>query len=399
LATLAVCAFSRLLHWNERNTLNGRIVVLGTFFNVGWFRSHITPLARSGVREVFLVTDCFVEPCERVRQIIPPRWLQRIIGRAAAKALFVVLVALRYRPDVYMGYHIVPGAITALMIGKLFGSRVCYQMTGGPIEVIGGGYQNENLIMKGLGQGSAAVERLALAVIRNFDLVVVRGNKAKEYLQGHAVRAKVTIIPGSVASLAWRGYEERQYDMVFVGRLAEIKQPLQYVEIVAAVSKSIDNLKAIIIGDGPLLNEVRAHATALNVQNHLVAMGKQDNVEPFLVASRVFVLTSRSEGLSIAMAEAMAAGTVPVVANVGELGDLVVDGTSGWLITPNDINSYAAVIVRTLKDIELWGKLSRTAQEAAQRYNGVNAVAGRWAEEFDCAATSEKEAITRAKGA
>ena len=63
-------------------------------------------------------------------------------------------------------------------------------------------------------------------------------------------------------------------------------------------------------------------------------------MESILIRSKIFVLTSRTEGLSIAMAEAMASGVVPVVANVGDLADLVVDGVTGFLVTLDNVPEF-----------------------------------------------------------
>ena len=359
--------------------------MLGTFFNVGWFRSHIIPLTKSGVDEVILVTDSMIESHSRVRFVCPPTWLVRIVGRAAAKGLYLIAVCIRRRPDLIMGYHIFPGAITALAIGRMFRCPVCYQMTGGPIEVIGGGCYNENSVMKNLTYPSNLLENLALSIVRKFDLVVIRGKLARSYLIDNTVTSQLAIIPGSVNvdNVPWRSYEERQYDLIFVGRLTEIKQPLQFVEIVAKAAKSKTDIRALLLGDGPLMAELVDYAARCGISGNITVMGKINFVEPYLADSRIFVMPSRSEGLSIAMAEAMAAGTVPVVANVGELGDLVLDGKNGWLIEPNDVAQYADRIVTLLENHDLWTTFSQAGRETVNNYNSVDAVTLRWKTELN----------------
>lgn len=391
--TLACCWLSRFLRKKRSCTNIRRIVVIGTFYNLGWYRSHIIPLAKSEVDEVIVVTDFKLESYEKVRFKIPPKWMVAMIGRAGAKCVSLAIVAICDRPDIYIGYHIFPGAISALAIGCLSGRPVCYQMTGGPIEIIGGGFSNENILMKNLGTHSPTVEKMALAVVGKFDMVVVRGNKAKKFLLEHCSYPLVSVIPGSVVGLEWRTYEERRYDLIFVGRLAEIKQPHQFVEIVAEIAKVFRDVKAIMVGDGPLMQYVLEHAAKLNIQNNITMAGRQGKVEPFLLDARIFVLTSRSEGLSIAMAEAMAAGCVPVVADVGELEDLVVEGNNGWLIPPNDVPEYSRKIGKLLEDRHLWKTFSVAAVAGALRYANVDAVANRWCEELNKVATHHCESL------
>ena len=98
----------------------------------------------------------------------------------------------------------------------------------------------------------------------------------------------------------------------------------------------------------------------------------------FLACSKIFVLPSRYEGLAIAMMEAMAAGTVPVVADVGDLGDLVIDGVNGYLVEPNNIDEYIKRVVLLLQDQALWRKYSLRAIEDANKRCDVEVISGKW---------------------
>lgn len=355
----------------------GRIIVTGTFHNPNWYLSHVRPLSLSGVGEVILVVDRPQLALEGVRFVCPPRWAAKLFTRAGAKALWLLGAGLRYRPDLYMGYHLMPGAGSALVAGRLLGRPTCYQMTGGPTEVIGGGAGQDSGPQSWLGGGSRFLERLAIGVVRQFDLVVVRGHKAKSFLHDRGVRCEIAIITGSIVP---RGDHSRRrdIDMVYVGRLAKVKQPWQFVEVLAAVRKSIPAVTGMMIGQGPLMADLRRQAQRLGVGDNIQFVGKSSDVEAILSRCKVFLLTSRSEGLSIAMAEAMAAGAVPVVADVGELADLVTDGQNGYLVTPDRIDRYAGLVVSLLKDRDLRHRCSAAAAQAAHQYCTVNMVAERW---------------------
>ena len=163
----------------------GRIMVTGTFFNPNWYLSHVTPLSRGRVQEVILVTDAPEIPLERVRFSRWPGWLARLLGRTGARAVWMFILACRYRPDLYMGYHLGPGACTVLVIGRLMGRPTCYQMTGGPVELVSGGIHSVEGLGGCLKHPSRTIEAMALAVVRQYELVVVRGSKAKQFLAIH----------------------------------------------------------------------------------------------------------------------------------------------------------------------------------------------------------------------
>src|SRR5207245_3851551 len=128
----------------------------------------LEPLACCGVCEVIVVTDMPQVAPERVTVLCPSTRLVRVLGRAGAKLVLMWRAGRRWQPCLYMGYHLFPAGLSALVVARLQGRPAAYQMTGGPLEVLGGGYSNENVLMSALGRPSRFLERLALAVIRDF---------------------------------------------------------------------------------------------------------------------------------------------------------------------------------------------------------------------------------------
>lgn len=354
------------------------VVVTGTFYNYNWFLSHAKPLARSGFGDVVFVADEPLIAPPGVRVECPPRWLARIGGRAISKLIWMLVVGVRQRPAVYMGYHLFPGALTALIVARILGRSACYQMTGGPVEVLGGGCFNENRLMSGLGRPSEFLERLAMAVVREFELVVVRGSNARRFLNERGLDGTIEIITGSTEPAEARPIAGRCYDLIFVGRLTAIKQADQFVSIVAAIARTRSMVRAAIVGEGPELESLRVQAARMGVERNVEFLGRRDDVMDLLSRSKVFVLTSRSEGLSIALAEAMGCGVPAVVADVGELGDLVRNGENGWLIPSGEIDAYAMRILELIGDEQRWNHYSRAAAEAAETLTSVDNVARRW---------------------
>lgn len=358
----------------------GRILVTGTFYNPNWYLSHIMPLCRTGVKEVIVVTDCPQASLDRVRFTCWPGWLAKILGRVVARAFWLIGSGLRYRPDLYMGYHLGPGACTTLVVGRLMGRPTCYQMTGGPVEIMGGGVYAAEGIGAPLRKPSRIIEMMALAVVRQFDLIVVRGTKAKEFLASHGIRKSVVVITGSVGEHLLPATNHRDIDVIFVGRLSPVKQVHQFIAIVGVLMRTVADIRAVIVGEGPLRADLQARTAQLGLTGNIEFLGQRKDVSALLARSRVFVLTSVSEGLSIAMAEAMAAGAVPVVADIGELRDLVTDGVNGYLIESGDIEEYARKVMSLLRDETLWKQQSRRAMDVARKHCDIAVVSEKWRE-------------------
>jgi glycosyltransferase involved in cell wall biosynthesis len=371
---------SRLLRRRAapRARLSGRILVIATFHNPNWFHAHVRPLVRSGVGEVILVCDELVELAEGVRFECPPRALAAVLTRAGAKLAWALRCAFKYRPDLYMGFHIFPGALSALLLARLFGRPACYQDTSGPLELAGGGWHGENRLLRALQRPSAIVERLVNPLVDEFDSVVVRGSGAQAYVRGIGYGGTMAVITGSVAPAAWLDFPERSIDLAFVGRLAEVKRPERFIAVAAQLAKALPHLRAAIIGTGPLLEPMKALARELGVESNVEFLGQRSDVDELIARSRVFLLTSRSEGLSIAMLEAMASGAVPVVSDVGDLADIVEHGCNGYLVAQDDIAGYSHAALGLLTDAALWRRLSSEARACSLETAGVEAIAARW---------------------
>jgi glycosyltransferase involved in cell wall biosynthesis len=250
-------------------------------------------------------------------------------------------------------------------------------MTGGSVEWLGGGYANENFLMNALGRPSRVLEALALAVIREFDLVVVRGQRARRHLAEMGVDQRIALITGSIRpSDGTRS--TRPIDLIFVGRLAPIKQPELFVQIVERLARSRASLRTMMIGAGPELDSLQREAARLGIRENIEFLGYRTDVSEFLRQSKVFVLTSRSEGMSIALLEAMGCGVPGVAADVGELSDVLVSGVNGWLVRPNDLEGYVQRISELLDDPVRWQQLSSAAREAATELSCIKNVARRW---------------------
>jgi glycosyltransferase involved in cell wall biosynthesis len=358
---------------------SGCILVIGTFHNPNWFHSHIRPLVRSGIGDVILVCDEVVEPANGVCFECPPRWLATLLSRAAAKFLWAIRCGFRYRPDLYMGYHIFPAAVMALVLARLFGRPACYQDTSGSLELEGGGWQMDNRILAALQRPSAYVERLVIGMVREFDSVVVRGSGAEAYIRDIGYRGTLAVITGSVeAPVAWRDFSQRTIDLAFVGRLMEDKRPDRFIAVAAALAKERARMRAVVIGDGPQSEALKSLVRELGIEANVEFLGKREDVVDLLALSRVFVLPSRSEGVSIAMLEAMAAGAVPVVANVGDLADFVQSDVTGFIVAQDDIAGYTQAALRLLSSEDLWRRCSTRSRASAVARSGIDAIEKRW---------------------
>jgi len=346
-----------------RRGQSGKVLVIGTFHNPNWFLSHITPLASCGVEEIIVVGDGYLQEWPNVRMIVPSPIVARLLSRSVAKLIWGFWCALKYRPDLYMGYAIFPAATWALVLARIFGRKCCFQLTSGKLELEGGGYLAENRLLSSLGSPSHFAERLAFALTRQMDQIIVRGSKAEKYVRDLGFPGDIVTITGSVnAPDSIVGFDSRNIDLIFVARLTMRKRPDRFVKVVHLVKERVPDVSAVIVGDGPQSAAIQAQIRENGLSRTIKMLGLRKDVQELVGRSRFFVLTSRWEGLSIALLEAMSAGAVPIASDVGDLADVVSNGKTGYLFYEDDIDRFADAIVELIRKPSDWA-----TQSAASR--------------------------------
>ena len=361
----------------------GRILVIGTFHNPNWFFAHLEPLARCSASEVVLVADGHTGDIEGLTVIVPHPLASKVLSRAGAKFLWSIGYAIRHRPDLYMGYAIFPAATTALILGRLFRRPACFQVTSGKLELEGGGNRAENKVLSALGTPSPWIEKLAFALTRQFELLIVRGGRAEQYIRDFGGKNRIETITGSVEMPATcPPVAARSIDVIFVGRLTERKRADRFINVMHKVARDHPDVHAAIVGDGPDTEALQRQAADLGLEKQIEFLGLRSDVLDLQLKSRIFALTSRWEGVSIAMLEAMSCGTVPVVSDVGDLRDVVTSGDNGFVFDEDDIDSFAETISGLLADEARLAALSAAARKTVEDRCSREAVTRRWGDTF-----------------
>jgi glycosyltransferase involved in cell wall biosynthesis len=107
------------------------------------------------------------------------------------------------------------------------------------------------------------------------------------------------------------------------------------------------------VADKSFTQEVLQSSSSRGLDEHISFLGAFNRVPALLKRSHLFVLPSRSEGLSNALLEAMRAGLPCVATAVGGNPEVVVDDVTGRLVPPEDANALASAIVSLLQDGKL----------------------------------------------
>jgi glycosyltransferase involved in cell wall biosynthesis len=165
------------------------------------------------------------------------------------------------------------------------------------------------------------------------------------------------------------GYRPDDLVVGAVARLTPQKGLDILIEATAIAAQGLPQLRLLFVGDGPdrtrLENLVHAH----RLGNRTRFAGRQVQVGPFLAAMNVFAAPSRTEGLGVALIEALAAGLPVLGATVGGIPEVIEDGISGHLITRNDPATWAETLVNLGNRPQHLRALATAAPASARRFD------------------------------
>lgn len=227
-------------------------------------------------------------------------------------------------------------------------------------------FEPERLLTKPFGKSRL---RLYSHIIDRF--VAISTDIRELLLQQHVPPERIASIPNGIDIARFRPACDAERDRLraalmlpldrpvalFAGRLHAVKQ----LDVLLRAWHDIPDANLIVLGDGEERAELERLTDGLGVRDRVSFRGMVQNVDDYLRATDVFVLPSRSEGLSVALLEAMASGCVPVATAVGGAVDLIQSGENGLLVTPADTLELAQALTQALHSPDWRERASQAA--------------------------------------
>ncbi|HRH76389.1 MAG TPA: glycosyltransferase family 4 protein [Cellvibrionaceae bacterium] len=172
-------------------------------------------------------------------------------------------------------------------------------------------------------------------------------------------------------------------DTRLIGAIGNIRPAKDYANLIRAaqqVLQSHNDVHFVIAGHPKkdLMNELNRLVGELNLSAHLHFVGFLDNTPGFLADIDVFVLSSISEGFSIATLEAMASGLPVVATRCGGPEEILTPEVDGVLVAKSNPAELAGALMQTLEDAQLRASLAEQAQLTVQERFSISAMLKRY---------------------
>jgi glycosyltransferase involved in cell wall biosynthesis len=335
-------------------------VVLGRLGN-NLSISKLAPICNiSNVKKVYAFRqDKGFDYNEKLEYITLPKFITKIKPKALSKIIRLIYepiqlfyFSLKLKPNFINGVYTLPKGLNSFIVSKLLGIRCVISIIGGKEEI-----EFDFIFPK-------VWKKLNLFMLKKSWAVACKGNRDIEYLVKNGIdRNKIFVFNGGIDVERFNpGIGNREFDIIFVGRFDENKGSFRMLEIINRLNEKFENIKCAFLGDGPIRMTFEAEVIRLGFENKIKAFGFVSNPESYYARSKIFVLPSSNEGLSTALLESMSCGCAPVVSDVGNMAEAVINDRTGFLIKKyDDIDAYVTHISVLLNDNTKLTQLSRNA--------------------------------------
>lgn len=223
--------------------------------------------------------------------------------------------------------------------------------------------------------GTFAVKTTERILARGTDRLLSVGERVRDELleAGVGLEEQYVVMPPGIP--APREHPRRhareilrldQGDLVvaYVARLTRVKRPDRFLEAAQLLADANPNIRFLVAGEGPLLDQMRRDAVELGERCRF--LGWVDDVGLVYSASDLAILTSDNEGMPVSLIEAAMCGVPAVSTDVGSASEVVRHGSTGLIAgrTPHDIAQAALTLLSNREARDRYGRTARrTARE------------------------------------
>jgi len=178
------------------------------------------------------------------------------------------------------------------------------------------------------------------------------------------------------------GYAPNDFVIGSAARLDPRKGLDTLIEAFSLARLHYANLRLLIVGDGPERERLEGLVARFELESQVQLLPNRSPIAPYLMAMDMFAAPSRTEGLGVALIEALAMGLPIVASNVGGIPEVVEDGKCGRLLPPDRIDLWAENLSDLVSMRDVLDQWSHDAPRFARRFS-LEASSARLAQVYD----------------
>jgi glycosyltransferase EpsD len=170
------------------------------------------------------------------------------------------------------------------------------------------------------------------------------------------------------------GYKEEDFLLFYAAEFNKNKNQQMLIHTLSLVKEKIPQVRLLLAGTGPLLDECKTLAKRLGVSDNIDFLGYRKDIHEILPICDLAVASSLREGLPVNIMEAMAC-ELPVIATVNRgHKELVQNNKTGWLVENEDVNDASSKIISIAKNNDITQKFGKTGRQMIQTKYSINKI-------------------------
>jgi len=158
-----------------------------------------------------------------------------------------------------------------------------------------------------------------------------------------------------------------QHLVLYIGRLRPVKGVECGLRAFAIANSIYPNTHMALAGDGEQRGYLQKLVADLDIRHRVTFLGIRKDLPNLLAASDSVLMPSLTEGFPRTAIEAMAAGKPVIATDVGGTSEAIINGNTGILVPPKDINAMAKALGELIADINLQARLGKAGMRRAQQ--------------------------------
>ncbi len=257
-------------------------------------------------------------------------------------------VAKREKLDIIHAHYAIPHAICAFLAKQMAGEqlKIVTTLHGTDITVLGYDPSLKEMIKFGIENSDAVTavsnslkdDTYKLLGVKNEIQPIYNFVDEREYFKQEATHLK-------------KGYGIKPEEKVII-HISNFRSVKRVPDVIMAFHKIVSTIpaKLLLIGNGPEFTVACKMVQELDIEDHVLFLGKQENVAELFSISDLKLLLSEKESFGLVLLEAMACGVPVVGTNIGGIPEVILDGETGYICELGDIDGIAAASLSILTD-------------------------------------------------
>ncbi|MEJ7172931.1 N-acetyl-alpha-D-glucosaminyl L-malate synthase BshA [Staphylococcus caprae] len=276
-------------------------------------------------------------------------------------------VIQEYDLDILHMHYAVPHAVCGILAKQMSGKDVKIMTTlhGTDITVLGYDHSLKNAIKFGIEESDIVTSVSRSLAQQTYEIIdtdkeivpIYNFVRENEFPTCHNEELKESY-----------GIAPEEKVLIHVSNFRKVKRIDTIIETFAKVRERIPS-KLILLGDGPELLDMRQKARELDVEEHVLFLGKQNDVSAFYQLSDLVLLLSEKESFGLTLLEAMKTGVLPIGTNAGGIKEVIKHEETGYNVDIGDSEQAAQYAIRLLEDEALYTEMqSRMLDDIRDRF-------------------------------